>query len=117
MYKLMQEGMAKLKVPVVKIVSKQMPVFYNPVMKFNRDVTVLLLNTIDKWNMNIADPLAGSGVRSVRLLLELKTGKISSLGVNDHSSNACSKIKPFEFSRNKFASQLLTVAFLLFTLF
>ncbi|HZX44509.1 MAG TPA: tRNA (guanine(26)-N(2))-dimethyltransferase [Candidatus Nanoarchaeia archaeon] len=109
MYKLMQEGMAKLKVPVVKIVSKQMPVFYNPVMKFNRDVTVLLLNTIDKWNMNIADPLAGSGVRSVRLLLELKTGKISSLGVNDHSSNACSKIKE-SLKLNKVKSKNATVS-------
>ena len=64
----MIESKALIKVSSVKTVSKEMDVFYNPVMKFNRDISILLLNSIDKDGLNIADPLAGSGVRSVRFL-------------------------------------------------
>lgn len=82
------EGKAKIKVSKAKKISKQMKVFYNPVMKMNRDVTILLLNSISKNDMQMALPLAGSGVRGVRFLLELKKGKIKSLHINDYSKNA-----------------------------
>ena len=76
MNRLIKEGKATVKVPVVKTVSKEMDVFYNPVMKFNRDISVLLLNSIDKSKLGIADPLAGSGIRSIRFLLELGKGLV-----------------------------------------
>jgi tRNA (guanine26-N2/guanine27-N2)-dimethyltransferase len=93
MYKTIKEGKALIKVPIVKKISKEMDVFYNPVMKFNRDISVLLLNSIDKTKLNIADPLAGSGIRSIRFLLELKKNKIKTISVNDYSNKAIKSIK------------------------
>lgn len=89
----MREGKAIIKVPKVEIVSKGMGVFYNPVMKFNRDISVLLLSSIDKDKMQICDLLAGSGVRSIRFLLELKKSKIESITINDYSSKSVNSIK------------------------
>jgi len=37
-------------------------------MKLNRDIAVLLLNSADKEDMQIALPLAGSGIRGIRFL-------------------------------------------------
>ena len=48
-----------------------MEVFYNPIMGSNRSISILLLNTISNSQMNIAAPLAGSGIRSLRFLKEL----------------------------------------------
>ena len=47
MYKIIQEGKIKIKVPKEEKISKKLPVFYNPVMGFNRDVSVLLLSVIE----------------------------------------------------------------------
>ncbi|MBI2130032.1 tRNA (guanine(10)-N(2))-dimethyltransferase [Candidatus Woesearchaeota archaeon] len=82
-----QEGRAKIYIKEAEKISKQMPVFYNPVMKLNRDISVLLLNTIDKANFQIADPLAGSGIRSLRFLSELNEDKIKEISVNDYSKD------------------------------
>ncbi len=100
MNNIIKEGKAVLKVAMVKTVSKQMDVFYNPVMKFNRDISVLLLNSLSRKGLNIADPLAGSGIRAVRFILELKKGKIKTLTVNDYSSKAVKSIKD-NFKLNK----------------
>lgn len=93
MYKIIKEGKARIKVPVTKKISKQMPVFYNAVMKSNRDICVLLLNSLNKKGMRVADPLAASGVRSARFMLELKKGKIKSIDINDNNKNAVKIIK------------------------
>ena len=61
---IVQEESAKLEISEGKL-TKKLPVFYNPVMKFNRDISVLLLNSIENIDMQIADPLAGSGIRSM----------------------------------------------------
>src|SRR3989344_7061474 len=70
-----------------KDVHAQMEVFYNPVMASNRNITILLLNSVDNENMNIASPLAGSGIRELRFLKELKPGKIKNIFVNDIKDN------------------------------
>lgn len=90
---IIKEGKAKIEIKTKEIVSKEMPVFYNPIMKFNRDISILLLNSIDKNRLNIADPLAGSGVRGIRFLLELKKNKIKTISINDYSKNAIKSIK------------------------
>ncbi len=79
----MQEGFAKLNIEKPTKVSKELEVFYNPAMEFNRSVSISLLNALDRKGMQIADPLAGSGVRSVRFLLELKKGIIKNISIND----------------------------------
>ena len=93
MHNIINEGSAKLRIAAAKKISKEMPVFYNPVMKLNRDIAVLLLNSIDKKNLQIADPLAGSGIRSIRFLLELNKDKIKKIFINDYSKNSIKSIK------------------------
>jgi tRNA (guanine26-N2/guanine27-N2)-dimethyltransferase len=83
---IIEEGSAKIDFKEGKL-SKKLPVFYNPVMKLNRDMSVLLLNAIDKEDMQIADPLAGSGIRAIRFLKELDKKKIRSIEVNDYKTS------------------------------
>lgn len=87
------EGKALIITHIHKIVSKDMPVFYNPLMKFNRDISILLLNSIDNKELQIADPLAGSGVRAARFLVELNKDKIKSMHINDYNEEAVKLIK------------------------
>ncbi|MCS7137455.1 MAG: hypothetical protein NZ941_03690 [Candidatus Caldarchaeum sp.] len=61
------------------------PVFYNPYSALSRDLTVVLAKTFDRKAV-AAEPLAGSGVRSIRLLLETET--ISKALMNDVNPNA-----------------------------
>lgn len=54
-------------------VPSKAPVFYNPLMKTNRDIAVAFLRTVgsvSERKLVIGDPLAGVGVRSIRALLE-----------------------------------------------
>jgi len=79
--KIILEGKAKLIVPKLDMESgepiqhlrSEAPVFYNPVMKTNRDTAVLMLRAYQKQTdhtITICEPMTGSGVRGVRLLLE-----------------------------------------------
>lgn len=87
MKKIVEEGSVKIKIADESKVSKKLPVFYNPVMKFNRDISILLLNCVDDKALQIALPLAGSGVRGLRFLKELKKGKIKTLYMNDYKDD------------------------------
>ncbi|MBN2567661.1 hypothetical protein JXB02_06290 [Candidatus Woesearchaeota archaeon] len=77
------ERSATIAAAVPEVVSKRMPVFYNPVMALNRDLSVLLLQHLKRKAMRIADPLAGSGIRTIRFLKELPPGMIESVHAND----------------------------------
>ena len=98
-YDIVVEGKAKIAVPKYsgKVVSSGMPVFYNPVMKLNRDITILLMAAaanvygIKKWN--IADAMAATGIRGLRILLENVGCGVESLKMNDYSSAAVALIK------------------------
>ncbi|MBI3037017.1 tRNA (guanine(10)-N(2))-dimethyltransferase [Candidatus Woesearchaeota archaeon] len=93
------EGKAKLAVPKYgrKAVSSRMPVFYNPVMKSNRDITILLMEAaaklygIKKWA--VADPMAATGIRGIRMVLELENKNIEGIKMNDYSDAAAALIK------------------------
>src|SRR3989338_2198395 len=97
---IIEEGLAKINIENKKIVSKEMEVFYNPAMSLNRDISVLLLNSLDKKNLQIADPLAASGVRSIRFLKELNKNKIKKIYINDYNKDATKLIKE-NFALNK----------------
>ncbi|MBU0979460.1 MAG: hypothetical protein KJ709_01520 [Nanoarchaeota archaeon] len=56
-----------------------MQAFYNPVMRLNRDFSVMAVRAYGK--VHFADILAGTGVRGIRLLKE--TDNILSLSMND----------------------------------
>ena len=69
------------------VLTKDAAIFYNPVMKLNRDVTLCLLDTSAlQPPIRIADILAGSGIRSIRILKEFPRDKIELLLINDISS-------------------------------
>ena len=89
-------------------VHKKMEVFYNPVMASNRNISILLLNSLPNKNMNLADPLAGTGIRSLRFLKELKKSKIKQLYVNDIKSNFPDYFKE-SLELNKISSNKISV--------
>jgi len=93
MYKLINEGSAKIFASIEKKISKKLQVFYNPIMQLNRDISILLLNSIDKNNLQIADPLAASGIRSIRIIKELNKNKIKFIYINDNDKNFLNTIK------------------------
>lgn len=65
----MKEGSVSFKAVEKDVVSSDMDVFYNPVMKLNRDFTVLFCKLL-REDARVAFPLAGSGVRALRSLKE-----------------------------------------------
>ncbi len=73
-------------------ISKKLPVFYNPVMKDNRSLTILLLRALDRKSLRIALPLAASGVRGIRMLKELPQECIKEILFNDLNEKAISII-------------------------
>ena len=75
----------KINVKLPKKVSREMDVFYNPQMVSNRNISITLLNALGKKKLNLALPLAGSGIRALRFLKEVKN--IEKLFVNDFKEN------------------------------
>ncbi len=106
--KKIQEVSATVEIDENPKVSKKLEVFYNPAMKLNRDLTVLLLNSVPNAEMQIADIMAGTGIRSIRLIKELKKGKIKKIFVND--MNSIKKIKE-NFKLNKLKKSKMKIGF------
>ena len=51
------------------------PVFYNPVMEFNRDLTVLAFQAFQRMvnrEISICEPLTSQGIRGVRFAVEIE---------------------------------------------
>ena len=74
--------------------TKQMPVFYNPEMEKQRNLTVSVLSAYQKQankKLTIADPLAGSGIRGIRILKEVNG--IGKAVFNDVSSEPVKLIR------------------------
>jgi tRNA (guanine26-N2/guanine27-N2)-dimethyltransferase len=93
MFEKISEGKAIFFAPVDKKISKQLPVFYNPVMEYNRSISIAVLNALGKKGMQLADPLAGTGIRGVRFFKELEKGIIKRIYFNDYSNDATKMIK------------------------
>jgi tRNA (guanine26-N2/guanine27-N2)-dimethyltransferase len=93
MFQSLTEATVTVEAPVEEKISKELPVFYNPSMKLNRDLSVLLLRAIDKEDMQVCDLLAGTGIRSVRFLAELPKGKLSAITINDKNELSAKLIK------------------------
>lgn len=71
--KQINEGNVKLFIPDPKVykIPEYAPVFYNPVMKKDRDISVQLLKKyFGKKKTKVADILSGSGVRAIRYAVE-----------------------------------------------
>ena len=65
------------------------PVFYNPVMELNRDIAILTVKSYQKLlnkKISICEPLTSSGIRSVRLGVEVSN--ISQIVIGDINQKA-----------------------------
>lgn len=91
--KIISEGKAKISFPSIEKLSKKAEIFYNPVMKTNRDLSIAVLAAFERNNVQIADAFAASGVRSIRFLKELPKKKIEKIFINDYSESAVQNIK------------------------
>jgi tRNA (guanine26-N2/guanine27-N2)-dimethyltransferase len=90
-----QEGKVKLNIDnIPKTVHAGMEIFINPEMKTNRDVSISLLKYFLEQRKNpiIALPLAGSGIRALRILHELNITK-QQVYTNDSNKSAVKFMK------------------------
>ncbi|MBS7619200.1 tRNA (guanine(10)-N(2))-dimethyltransferase [Candidatus Bathyarchaeota archaeon] len=80
--RLVYEGSAKIKVPELEVKNNEpldyaiskAPVFYNPIMRLNRDFCILALKAYQKnfsKPITICEPMCGTGVRGIRIALEV----------------------------------------------
>lgn len=72
--KTIEEGLTKIQFPEYEKVSSDAPVFYNPQMELNRDISILALQTYQKEQdreIDICDLFGGSGIRGVRYKNEI----------------------------------------------
>ena len=78
------EGRATIKVPYFEKVSAKAPVFYNPVMELNRDISVIALQAFrnsQHQDLSICDAFGGTGIRGIRYSLEIEG--VESVVIND----------------------------------
>ncbi|MEN4017439.1 MAG: tRNA (guanine(10)-N(2))-dimethyltransferase [Methanobacterium sp.] len=76
--KIIHEGLVKIKTPEFDRISSKAPVFYNPVMELNRDLSILAIKTYQeelRREISICDSFGGSGIRGVRYAKEIDTVK------------------------------------------
>lgn len=91
--KIVSEGACKVHVYEGKITKKD-PVFFNPEMKFNRDISVACLKVAREMSSEtwvICDLLSGCGIRGIRYLLEVPDVEFAVL--NDANPTAVGIIK------------------------
>ncbi|MFP3984504.1 MAG: tRNA (guanine(10)-N(2))-dimethyltransferase [Candidatus Bathyarchaeia archaeon] len=83
------------------------PVFYNPVMEFNRDFAVLALQTFQRFvghELRVCEPLTGCGIRGIRLAREV--GGVRKALINDISGEAYQLAK-FNVEENGLADKIV----------
>lgn len=79
-----KEGLVEINTPEFDKVSSKAPVFYNPVMELNRDLSVLAIKTYQKdlgHEINVCDAFGGSGIRGVRYAKEI--AEVSKVVIGD----------------------------------
>lgn len=91
------EGKTKVLVPKLEAFKKspsdyapsKAPVFYNPVMELNRDITVLALQSYQRMvnrEISVCEPLTGCGIRGIRFAKEVKG--VQKVLINDINKKA-----------------------------
>ncbi|MCW4054249.1 MAG: tRNA (guanine(10)-N(2))-dimethyltransferase [Candidatus Bathyarchaeota archaeon] len=94
-----KEGKVRVVVPKLESFKKQpadyapskAPVFYNPIMELNRDVSVLVFQAYQRLiskEIFVCDPLTGSGIRGIRYATEIHdVKKVVASDINESSFN------------------------------
>ena len=86
--KTIEEGLTKIEFPEFDKISSDAPVFYNPHMELNRDLSILAIQVFQKEEdreIDICDLFGGSGIRGIRYKNEID-------GVNEVSINDISEV-------------------------
>ncbi|MBP2172770.1 tRNA (guanine(10)-N(2))-dimethyltransferase [Methanococcus voltae] len=102
------EGNTNLNISEERTLSKKDPVFYNPIMEVNRDISIstiqAFLNNFKRDEFKICDALGGSGARGLRYAKELDFKGILDISIGDINPNAIraihENIKLNEFDDN-----------------
>ena len=84
-----EEGLTKIEFPEFDKVSSDAPVFYNPHMELNRDLSILAIQVFQKQenrNIDICDLFGGSGIRGIRYKNEIDG--VENVAINDISELA-----------------------------
>lgn len=87
--KQIEEGLTKIEFPEFDKVSSDAPVFYNPHMELNRDLSILAIQVFQKQEereINICDLFGGSGIRGIRYKNEIDG--VGNVCINDISELA-----------------------------
>ena len=87
--KQIEEGLTKIEFPEFDKVSSDAPVFYNPHMELNRDLSILAIQTFQKQQdreLDICDLFGGSGIRGIRYKNEIDG--VGTVYINDISETA-----------------------------
>ena len=94
---IVKEGKVQLLVPKLEAYGvvpsdyapSRAPVFYNPVMEFNRDLTVLAFQAYQRKTgkeITICDPLTSQGIRGIRFAAEIEgVKKVLISDINEHA--------------------------------
>lgn len=102
--KFVSEGKAKVFIHSGEA-TRKLPVFYNPEMEQQRNITIACLNVYFKNKFSMCDPLAGSGVRGIRILKETKCSKVV---FNDMNLEAVKLIKK-NLEKNKLKAEVFNM--------
>lgn len=89
------EGTTKIQFPEFDKVSSDAPVFYNPHMELNRDISILAIQTFQKEQnrpIAICDLFGGSGIRGIRYKNEIDSTDIISINDISETANEFEKI-------------------------
>ena len=87
--KSIEEGLTKIEFPEFDKVSSDAPVFYNPHMELNRDLSILAIQVFQKEQereLDICDLFGGSGIRGIRYKNEIDG--VGNVSINDISELA-----------------------------
>ena len=87
--KQIEEGLTKIEFPEFDKVSSDAPVFYNPHMELNRDLSILAIQVFQKEedrSIDICDLFGGSGIRGIRYKNEIDG--VENVSINDISELA-----------------------------
>lgn len=87
------EGKTKILVPKIsrkKGPLSKAPIFYNPTMEFNRDISLMVISSLKKKVKTIIDGMGGTGIRGIRFANEIGDFDIT---INDSNYFAYETIK------------------------
>ncbi len=73
--KIIHEGKVKIRIPKFEKVSAKAPVFYNPAMELNRDLSVAAITAFREGldhDLSVCDVFGGTGIRGIRYVKEIE---------------------------------------------